>query len=228
MTERFFDYIRSTKPVEDEMQKKKEPTRASTRKPKQREQYCDLSLLDKKKSNSRRLPKGYYEVESLLSKRSVDGKPQYLVKWKGYSMNHCTWEPLENLSRSEVKQMVEELDATMKKVLPTPTSPVSPTRKRTLSINSEEENDMSPKSKSKSKRLARKNKNETTVKLDDGSTGYVVERLLRRRFRDGDFQYLVKWLGYPVNESTWEPVGHLDQVLQMVQECDAEYNAMHK
>ena len=45
-----------------------------------------------------------YEVDTILNKRKkskhisyLDGKDQYLVKWKGYSAAKATWEPKENL-----------------------------------------------------------------------------------------------------------------------------------
>lgn len=36
-------------------------------------------------------------VESIVDSRIVAGKKQYLLKWKGYSDEHNTWEPKENL-----------------------------------------------------------------------------------------------------------------------------------
>jgi hypothetical protein len=39
-----------------------------------------------------------YEVEKILEKKTIGGKSQYLVKWKGYSLNASTWEPEENLT----------------------------------------------------------------------------------------------------------------------------------
>ena len=38
-----------------------------------------------------------FEVESILDKRIIHNKPQYLVKWLGYPLYDATWEPLENL-----------------------------------------------------------------------------------------------------------------------------------
>jgi hypothetical protein len=50
----------------------------------------------------------------------------------------------------------------------------------------------------------------------DGES-YVVEEILEKRsnakgkssFSLGKIEYLVKWLNYPLDQSTWEPVKHL-------------------
>lgn len=34
---------------------------------------------------------------------------------------------------------------------------------------------------------------------------YAAERILRSRHKNGKVQYLVKWVGYPASQSTWEP-----------------------
>ena len=38
-----------------------------------------------------------YEVESICQKRITKGKVEYLVKWKGWSHEDNTWEPIANL-----------------------------------------------------------------------------------------------------------------------------------
>lgn len=52
-----------------------------------------------------------YEVEEIIAKRFNKSKKiyEYKIKWAGYSMNQCTWEPLENLNN--VLIMVQEYDA---------------------------------------------------------------------------------------------------------------------
>jgi hypothetical protein len=47
--------------------------------------------------------------------------------------------------------------------------------------------------------------------VPDDEKEYEVEELLRYRMNeDGDEFYLVKWLGFPVEEATWEPSNHLN------------------
>lgn len=39
-----------------------------------------------------------YEVETILDKRIINGKPQYLIKYKGYDDSENSWEPPSNLN----------------------------------------------------------------------------------------------------------------------------------
>ena len=51
-----------------------------------------------------------YEVEKILDRRTVKGKKEYLIKWKGYSERECTWEPTSHLKyiKHEVKNFEEQ------------------------------------------------------------------------------------------------------------------------
>ena len=220
--------------------------RSSQRKSKPTEIYSDFTLLTKKRPASRRAPeltRGYYVVERLLAKRTtVDNgeTSQYLVKWKGYSMEQCTWEPRYNLTQPEVWEMVQVFEASIKndtsgkkRSAATTSSPGekkasvrssrSPVRD-TKSGGKRNTESLQSRSggKSKAKRMSKKPKTAVSeeVQLKDGSTGYKVEKLLRRRRRGGAYQYLVKWLGYPKSDCTWEPIEHLQQVMDLVRKCD--------
>ena len=50
----------------------------------------------------------YYIVEKILDRRELNGKLEYKIKWKGYPLSQCTWEPVENLEN--VHQLMEEYD----------------------------------------------------------------------------------------------------------------------
>jgi hypothetical protein len=54
--------------------------------------------------------KQLYEVEAVVSKKTIKGQPLYLVKWKNYPSSENTWEPIEHLEN--VKWMVDEFNKT--------------------------------------------------------------------------------------------------------------------
>ncbi len=43
-----------------------------------------------------------YIVEAVIDKRTVRGKTEYLLKWKGYGDDENTWEPVKNLECVEL------------------------------------------------------------------------------------------------------------------------------
>ena len=52
---------------------------------------------------------------------------------------------------------------------------------------------------------------------------YLVERIVDRRRRRNVTEYLVKWQGYPADESTWEPAGSLKTAGTAVQKMIRDF-----
>ena len=52
---------------------------------------------------------------------------------------------------------------------------------------------------------------------------YEVENILKKRTVKGKKEYLIKWKGYPENESTWEPLSHLKYINYMIKEFEQKY-----
>jgi transposase InsO family protein len=59
--------------------------------------------------------------------------------------------------------------------------------------------------------------------LIDGEDEYEVEKILDKRRSNGRFEYLVKWVGYPYHQATWEPLEHLKHCENLLEdyECSA-------
>jgi hypothetical protein len=55
------------------------------------------------------------------------------------------------------------------------------------------------------------------VVMQDGEEEFKVESIISHRRQRGNSQYLVKWLGWPLSESTWEDkkqLTHCDSALK--------------
>ena len=49
---------------------------------------------------------------------------------------------------------------------------------------------------------------------------YLVEKILKRRKINGKYEYKIKWEGYPMSESTWEPMRNLETAKNLIEEYD--------
>jgi hypothetical protein len=71
-----------------------------------------------------------YEVEQILGERTHGRwkKKQYLIKWKGYSQVHNSWEPTENVNAPDlVKEYLHKSGTRVNKILFNPPVPISST-----------------------------------------------------------------------------------------------------
>jgi hypothetical protein len=50
----------------------------------------------------------YYDVEKIITRKYNGSKKYYLIKWEGYPLKDCTWEPASNLDN--IPEMVEDFD----------------------------------------------------------------------------------------------------------------------
>ena len=55
---------------------------------------------------------------------------------------------------------------------------------------------------------------------DEDESFYEVEKILDKRQIGKRFQYLVKWVGFPADQATWEPPTNLQNVKNMVKEFE--------
>ena len=52
---------------------------------------------------------------------------------------------------------------------------------------------------------------------------YEVEKIIARKMYKNKKYYLIKWLYFPINESTWEPKSNLTNINYMMKKFEAEY-----
>jgi len=62
-----------------------------------------------------------------------------------------------------------------------------------------------------------------------GNEYFNVERIITRKYKDDKKYYLVKWVGYPLKDCSWEPASNLENIKLMVENFDNNYpNSINK
>jgi len=49
---------------------------------------------------------------------------------------------------------------------------------------------------------------------------YLVEKIIAKKKSGKSIKYLVKWVGFPLEQSTWEPIEHLENVKILLEEFE--------
>ena len=69
---------------------------------------------DKKTRLEREAAGTDFTMDEILQERKVRGKTYYLIKWRGYTAKHNTWEPEEHLNDPELLQRFKEREAALR------------------------------------------------------------------------------------------------------------------
>ena len=66
--------------------------------------------------------------------------------------------------------------------------------------------------------------------MQDDSNYFPVEKILDKRFNHSlqTTEYFIKWKGYSETQSTWEPLSHLGQVLNMVRDFETKQRSRRR
>ena len=59
--------------------------------------------------------------------------------------------------------------------------------------------------------------------FDSNNKEYEVEKIITRKYYKNKKYYLIKWLCYPITESTWEPISNIKNLDSMLKEFEHEY-----
>lgn len=51
---------------------------------------------------------------------------------------------------------------------------------------------------------------------------YYVEKVLDKKIEDGEVKYLIKWEGWSIDQSTWEPIENLNNINHLIEDFERE------
>lgn len=119
-----------------------------------------------------------FSVERVEDKRTVNGRTEYYLKWKGYPRSENTWEPVENLDCPDLIANFEESLKNNKKE----------TKKR-LSTSS------TPESIRSKRKSFLEDDTEEQKKLIGFERGLEASKILGATDSSGHLMFLMKWKG---------------------------------
>jgi Chromo (CHRromatin Organisation MOdifier) domain len=59
--------------------------------------------------------------------------------------------------------------------------------------------------------------------IEEGEEVYKVEQILKHRKHGQGYEYLIKWIGYPITEALWEPKSNLTEAMDILQKYQELY-----
>ncbi|XP_011866443.1 PREDICTED: chromobox protein homolog 5-like [Vollenhovia emeryi] len=132
-----------------------------------------------------------YEVERLMNLRTIKGRRQFLVRWKGYGEIADTWENEKDLNCPDLMKQyfIEEGEKEEMKSLKVVKT------------------DKSKKSKVSSKKSLENNEQNDKETAKE----FEVEKIIEVRFKkNGTKEFLIRWKGFGAADDTWEPEKNLN------------------
>ena len=61
---------------------------------------------------------------------------------------------------------------------------------------------------------------EKYMRVDESSDMFIAEKILGKKMKRDQPEYLIKWLNYSTKEATWEPIKNLTSIWDMVEEYE--------
>lgn len=170
-----------------------------------------------------------YEVEKIVGQRTIKGRRQFLVRWKGYGEDSDTWEQEKDLNCTKlIEQFLEEdgeseqnaeqhmLEKSVKNSPKTKSPKIEKkTRKSKVSIKKDTENDKQPIV-------------EEGIKKDNDKE-FEVEKIIEVHFKKNKTrEFLIRWKGFTSADDTWEPEENLncpDLIAKFMQKVEKAKNS---
>ncbi|XP_076672288.1 uncharacterized protein LOC143371209 isoform X2 [Andrena cerasifolii] len=136
-----------------------------------------------------------YEVEKIVGQRTIKGRRQFLVRWKGYDDDSDTWEQEKDLNCAQLIEefLVEDEENQEEKAKKPENSP------RVVKAKS-------PKIEKKSRKMKSDGKHDKEDQKE-----FEVEKIIEVHFKKNKTrEFLIRWKGFTSADDTWEPEENLN------------------
>ncbi|XP_051167747.1 uncharacterized protein LOC127285663 [Leptopilina boulardi] len=142
-----------------------------------------------------------YEVEKVVAQRTIKGRRQFLVRWKGYGEDSDTWEQEKDLNCPQlIEEFLAEAGDDDKEEKPAEKTPKSGKSKQ---------------GKKSSKKVKKDEETKGTEEEGDDNDNedkeFEVEKIIEVHFKKNKSrEFLIRWKGFSSSDDTWEPEENLN------------------
>ncbi|XP_034190669.1 uncharacterized protein LOC117608970 [Osmia lignaria lignaria] len=154
--------------------------------------------------------KDEYEVEKIVGQRTIKGRRQFLIRWKGYGEDSDTWEQEEDLNCSQlIEEFLAEDEENHEEIKPKKSENSAKSPKKVAEVDR--------KSKKLKNNTKRKSENDKQITADDGKNDkddqkeFEVEKIIEVQYKKNKTrEFLIRWKGFTSADDTWEPEENLN------------------
>jgi hypothetical protein len=129
-------------------------------------------------------------VEKILEKRIVNGKTEYLLKWKGYGDEDNTWEPEENLGCPE---LIEAFEKKWKENEDKKAADKAARKKRTSELTERDDRKENSRSNIPTKKAKTTPKEAVRAELTGFDRNLIADKIIGATDSSGELMFLMKW-----------------------------------
>lgn len=156
-----------------------------------------------------------YEVEKIVGHRTIKGRRQFLVRWKGYGKDSDTWEQEKDLNCPKLIEdfLGEEAETDIMKSegMESEKSPKSVKAKASKMEKKKEIKKSKNNNKGQSILSEEEHDSENALVNEDNQKEFEVDKILEVRFKKNKKRvFLIRWKGFSPADDTWEPEENLN------------------
>lgn len=154
-----------------------------------------------------------YEVEKIVGQRTIKGRRQFLVRWKGYGEDSDSWEQEKDLNC--IKLIEEFLEDEGENDQNTEQNIIEKPSKNAAKTKSPKTEKKSKKFRSSMKKDSENDKQAALIddikEERDTDTEFEVEKIIEVHFKKNKTrEFLIRWKGFTSADDTWEPEENLN------------------
>ncbi|XP_043491561.1 chromodomain-helicase-DNA-binding protein 1-like isoform X2 [Polistes fuscatus] len=151
-----------------------------------------------------------YEVEKIVGHRTIKGRRQFLIRWKGYGEESDTWEQEKDLNCPKlIENFLLDDNESEETISEKAAKPI-----KAKSVKADKKKEMKkPKHNKRQSNLSEEEELETdtSIKNDENQKEFEVDKIIEVYFRKNKKrEFLIRWKGFTAADDTWEPEENLN------------------